>query len=332
MKLVVLDGHTLNPGDLNWSALLELGEQPEIYERTAPQDTVSRAAEAEILLTNKVILDRETLAQLPKLKYVGILATGINVIDLAAARERGIVVTNVPAYSTASVVQLTFALLLELTQRVGHHAGSVRQGNWVKSKDFAFWDFPLVELDGLTLGLVGFGAIAQGVARVAQTMGMTILATRRAERPPAVPGVRQPPRRAPAAVAGVRLVDMDTLFRESDVLSVHCPLTPETKGLVNAARLGTMKPSAYLLNTSRGPVVNEADLAGALNAGKIAGAGLDVLSTEPPAADNPLLTAKNSFITPHNAWATKAAPGRLLATVVANVRPFLEGQPQNVVS
>lgn len=318
MKLVVLDGYTLNPGDLNWSPLLDLGEQPKIYERTAAQDTVARGADAEILLTNKVILDRDTLAQLPKLKYVGILATGINVIDLAAARARGIVVTNVPAYSTASVVQLTLALLLELTQRVGHHAGSVRQGNWVESKDFAYWDFPLVELDGLTLGLVGFGAIAQGVARVAQTLGMNVLATRRAERPPEVPGVR--------------MVDLETLFRESDVLSVHCPLTPETKGLVNAARLATMKGSAYVLNTSRGPVVNEADLAEALNTGRIAGAGLDVLSTEPPAADNPLLGAKNCFITPHIAWATRAARSRLLATVVANIRAFLDGKPQNVVS
>lgn len=318
MKLVVLDGYTLNPGDLNWSPLLELGDEPKIYERTAPQDTVTRAAEAEIILTNKVLLDRGTLAQLPRLRYVGILATGINTIDLGAARERGIVVTNVPAYSTASVVQLTLALLLELTQRVGHHAGSVRQGNWVTSKDFAYWDFPLVELDGMTLGLVGFGAIAQGVARVAQALGMRVIATRRAERPPEVPGVR--------------MVDLDTLFRESDALSVHCPLTPETRGLVNAARLATMKPGAYVLNTSRGPVVNEADLADALNTDKIAGAGLDVLSTEPPTADNPLLTAKNCVITPHIAWATKAARGRLLATVVANIRAFLDGKPQNVVS
>ncbi len=318
MKIVVLDGYTLNPGDLNWSPLLDLGDHPEIYERTAAQDTVSRAAEAEIVLINKVILDRDTLAQLPKLRYVGILATGTNVVDLEAARERGVVVTNVPAYSTASVVQLTLALLLELTQRVGHHANSVRQGNWVKSKDFAYWDFPLVELEGMTLGLVGFGAIAQGVARVAQALGMTVIATRRGARPPEVPGVR--------------MVDLDAVFRESDVLSVHCPLTPETRGLVNAARLGSMKPSAYVLNTSRGPVVNETDLAEALNTGKIAGAGLDVLSTEPPAADNPLLTAKNCFITPHIAWATKAARGRLLATVVANIRAFLDGRPQNVVS
>ncbi len=318
MKLVVLDGYTLNPGDLNWGPLLDLGDGPQIYERTGPQDTVSRAADAEILLTNKVVLDRDTLAQLPKLRYVGILATGVNVIDLAAAHERGIVVTNVPAYSTASVVQLTLALLLELTQHVGHHANSVRQGNWARSRDFAYWDFPLVELEGLTMGLVGFGAIAQGVAQVAQTLGMRVLATRRAERSPEVPGVQ--------------MVDLDTLFRESDVLSVHCPLTPETKGLVNAARLATMKPSAYVLNTSRGPVVNEADLAEALNTGKIAGAGVDVLSTEPPAANNPLLTAKNCFVTPHIAWATKAARGRLLATVVANIRAFLVGKPQNVVS
>ena len=318
MKIVVLDGYTLNPGDLNWAPLLELGDQPRIYERTAPQDTISRAADAEIILTNKVLLDRDTLAQLPRLRYVGILATGINVIDLAAAKEQGITVTNVPAYSTASVVQLTLALLLELTQHVGHHAGSVRTGNWVKSKDFAYWDFPLVELAGLKMGLVGFGAIAQGVARVAQALGMEVLATRRTERPSVLPGVR--------------FVDLETLFRESDVLSVHCPLTAETKGLVNAARLSTMKPSAYVLNTSRGPVVNEADLAEALDTGKIAGAGVDVLSTEPPAANNPLLAAKNCFITPHIAWATKEARGRLLATVVANIRAFLDGSPQNVVS
>ncbi len=319
MKLVVLDGYTLNPGDLNWSPLLDLGDPAEIYERTAVQDTVARAADAEIVLTNKVVLDRATLAQLPALRYVGVLATGVNVVDLEAARAQGITVTNVPAYSTASVVQLTFALLLELTQRVGHHASSVRQGHWVTSKDFAYWDFPLVELAGRTLGLVGFGAIAQGVARVAQALGMRVLASRRSGS-------------AATEVPGVEIVDLDTLFRESDVLSVHCPLTPETRGLVNAARLATMKPTAYVLNTSRGPVVNEADLADALNTDRLAGAGVDVLSTEPPAADNPLLTAKNCLITPHIAWATRAARGRLLATVVANIRAFLDGHPQNVVS
>lgn len=317
MKMVVLDGYTLNPGDLHWGPLLDLGDC-KIYERTPAAETVERAADAEILLTNKVVLDRETLGQLPKLRYVGILATGVNVVDLAAAKERGITVTNVPAYSTMSVVQLTFALLLEMTHHVGHHAGSVRGGGWVKSKDFAYWDYPLLELAGLKMGLIGFGAIAQGVARVAQALGMEVVATRRNDRPSEVPGVT--------------MVDMDTVFRDSDVLSVHCPLTPDTKGLVNAARLSLMKPTAYVLNTSRGPVINEADLADALNNGKLAGAGLDVLSTEPPAADNPLLTAKNCLITPHIAWASKAARTRLLNVVAANIKGFLNGEPQNVVS
>ena len=316
-KTVVLDGYTVNPGDLSWEPLTDLG-RCEIYERTAPHETVTRAHGAGALLTNKVIFDRETIGQLPDLRYIGVIATGVNVVDLAAARERGIVVTNVPAYSTPSVTQMTFALLLELTQRVGHHAGSVRAGNWVKSKDFTFWDFPLIELAGLKMGLLGFGAIGQGVARVAQAFGMGVLATRRGGRPPEVPGVE--------------MGDLDTLFRQSDVLSIHCPLTPETRGLVNAARLAMMKPTAYVLNTSRGPIVNEADLAEALNSGRLAGAGLDVLSTEPPSADNPLLEAKNCLITPHIAWATRASRGRSLATVVANLRAFLDGRPQNVVS
>ena len=318
MNIVVLDGYTLNPGDLNWEPLLDLSDDCQLYERTAAAETVERARDAEIVLTNKVVLDRATLAQLPRLKYVGVLATGVNVIDLDAARERGIIVTNVPAYSTASVVQLTFALLLELTNRVGHHSASVRSGNWVRSRDFSYWDFPLVELAGLRMGLVGFGAIAQGVARVAQALGMDVIATRRGQGADEVPGVRR--------------VDLETLFRESDVLSLHCPLTPETRGLVNAARLALMKPTACVINTSRGPVVNEADLAAALNAGRIAGAGLDVLSTEPPAADNPLLSAKHCFITPHIAWATRSARARLLEVVVANIRAFLDGKPQNVVT
>ena len=314
-KTVVLDGHTLNPGDLSWEPLTDLG-RCEIYERTAPHEIVARAKGATAVLTNKVVLDRETLAQLPGLRYIGTLATGLDAVDLAAARERGITVCNVPKYSTPSVVQMTFALLLELTQRVGHHAGSVRGGNWTKNKDFAYWDFPLVELAGSKMGLIGFGSIAQGVATVAQALGMSVLATRRGD--------------GAAEIPGVALVDMDTLFRESDVLSVHCPLTPETRGLVNAARLARMKPTAFLINTSRGPIINEADLAAALNAGRLAGAGLDVLATEPPAADNPLLAARNCFVTPHMAWATRAARGRLLATVVANLRAFLDGQPQNV--
>lgn len=317
MKIVVLDGHTLNPGDLDWQSLTSLGDC-EIHPRTAPSEVLSRAQGADVLLTNKVVLDRATIEQLPQLRYVGVIATGYNVVDLDAARQRGIVVTNVPAYSTPSVTQLTFALLLELTHRVGHHSDGVREGAWANSQDFAYWDFPLIELDGLKMGLIGFGAIAQGVARVAQALGMHVLATRRGDRPPEVPGVE--------------IVDMDTLFRESDVISVHCPLTPETRGLVNAARLATMKPTAYVLNTSRGPVIAEQDLADALNAGQIAGAGLDVLSTEPPKADNPLLSARNCVITPHIAWASRAARGRLLGVVAANIRAFAQGTPQNVVS
>jgi glycerate dehydrogenase len=317
MKIVVLDGHTLNPGDLDWQPLTSLGEC-EIHARTVPSEVVARAQGAEVLLTNKVVLDRATIEQLPQLRYIGVIATGYNVVDLDAARERKIAVTNVPAYSTPSVAQLTLALLLELTHHVGHHSDGVREGAWASSQDFAYWDFPLIELDGLKMGLIGFGAIAQGVARVAQALGMHVLATRRGDRPPEVPGVE--------------MVDMDTLFRESDVISVHCPLTPETRGLVNAARIATMKPTAYVLNTSRGPVIAEQDLADALNAGRIAGAGLDVLSTEPPKADNPLLSARNCVITPHIAWATRAARGRLLGVVAANIRAFAHGKPQNVVS
>ena len=317
MKIVVLDGHTLNPGDLDWAPLKSVGDCT-IHERTKPAETVGRLQGAEAALTNKVVLDAETLGQLPDLRYVGVIATGYNVVDVVAAKERGIVVSNVPAYSTMSVAQLTFALLLELTQQVGHHAQSVRGGNWVKSPDFAYWDFPLIELDGLTLGLIGFGAIAQATARIALAMGMKVVAHRRSDRPSEIPGVR--------------MVDLETVFRESDVVSVHCPLTADTRGLVNAARLSLMKQSAYVINTSRGPLVNEADLAQALNDGQIAGAGLDVLSDEPPKADNPLLTAKNCFVTPHIAWASRAARGRLLATVAANVKAFAEGKPQNVVS
>ena len=317
MKIVVLDGHTLNPGDLDWSPLKNLGACV-IHERTRAVDTVARLDGAAVALTNKVVFDRAVLDQLPDLRYIGVIATGTNVVDIPAARERGIVVTNVPAYSTMSVAQLTFGLLLEMTLHVGHHTRSVRTGDWVRSEDFAYWNFPLTELDGLTLGLVGFGAIAQAVARIGQAFGLRVMAHRRSDRPPEVPGVR--------------MVDLDTIFRESDVVSVHCPLTPETRGLINAGRLSTMKRSALLINTSRGPLVNEADLAQALNSGEIAGAGLDVLSVEPPGADNPLLTAANCFVTPHIAWASRAARSRLLATVASNVAAFLEGEAQNVVS
>lgn len=316
MNVCVLDGFTLNPGDLSWEQMRQLGPC-EIFERTRPAEIVARALTADVVLTNKTPLNRETLAALPRLKYIGVLATGTNVIDLAAARERGIPVTNVPAYSTKSVAQATIALLLELTNRVGHHSQRVRDGGWTTAQDWCFWDAPLVELDGLTLGIVGFGRIGAAVAEIAHALGMTVVAFNRS---------------AKSAPAIVKFVELEALFRASDVVTLHCPLTPETQHLVNAQRLAWMKPSAFLLNTGRGPLVDEAALAAALNAGRLAGAAMDVLSVEPPPGDHPLLAAKNCLITPHNAWGTKAARARLMRVAVENLRAFLNGQPQNVVN
>lgn len=320
MKIVVLDGYAMNPGDLSWEPLGNLGEC-RVFDRTLPEQVSERAAGAKIVLTNKVLLSRQTIAKLPALKYIGITATGTNVVDLQAARERGIPVTNVPAYSTRSVAQMVFALLLEMTQQVGHHARLVRQGQWSASPDFCFWERPLVELDGLTMGIVGAGAIGSTVARLAAAFGMKVLVhTRTPEKHRAALGVE------------VGFVDLETLFRKSDVVSLHCPLTSETAGMVNAERIGTMKPTAFLINTGRGPLIDEKALAEALNADRIAGAGLDVLSVEPPPGDNPLPGAKNCIITPHIAWATRAARERLMTTVVANVAAFLAGRETNVVN
>ena len=316
MNICVLDGFTLNPGDLSWDELRQLGSC-EIHERTLLGEIISRAAKAEIVLTNKTPLTRETLAALPKLKYIGVLATGTNVVDLVAARERNIGVTNVPAYGSRSVAQATIALMLELTNHLGHHSQRVRDGEWTRAKDWCFWDSPLVELDGLTLGVVGFGRIGSSVADIARALGMNVIAY-------------SPSQKTTSAV--VKFVDLETLFRNSDVVSLHCPLTPLTKNLVNAERLAWMKPSAFLLNTSRGPLVDEAALADALNLGRIAGAALDVLSVEPPPVTNPLLSAKNCLITPHNAWGTRAARTRLMQIAVENVRAFIAGKPQNVVN
>jgi glycerate dehydrogenase len=317
MKIVVLDGYTLNPGDLSWEELHRLGDCV-IHDRTPPELVVERARETDIILTNKALVDRAAIAALPKLRFIAVLATGYNTVDVVAARERGIPVSNVPAYGASSVSQQTFALLLELAQHVGHHADTVRASRWVHSPDWCYWDRPLLELDGLTIGIVGFGHIGQGVARLARAFGMNLLAH-----------TRTPPREPPP---DVRFVDLETLFRTSDVVTLHCPLTSETKNLVNPERLAWMKPTAVLLNTSRGPLIDEAALADALNSGRLAGAGLDVLSTEPPRPDNPLLTARNCLITPHQAWATRAARQRLLRTVVENVRAFVGGKPQNVVN
>jgi glycerate dehydrogenase len=317
MHIVVLDGHALNPGDLSWQPLESLGTCT-VHERTPSGEVVARVCDADIVLTNKASVTRDDMAQLPRLKYIGVLATGYNIVDVAAAAERGILVTNVPAYATPSVVQMVFAHLLHLTLHVGEHAQGVSAGRWSRSEDFCYWDFPLVELSGLTLGIVGFGRIGRATAAAARAFGMDVLAY------DAIPPQDLPD--------GVQLAALDDLFRRSDAVTLHCPLTAETRHLVSAARLALMKPTAYLINTSRGPLVDEEALAAALEAGRIAGAGLDVLDCEPPAADNCLLSARNCYLTPHIAWATKAARGRLLAAATGNVAAFLAGRPQNVVN
>lgn len=316
MKIVVIEGHTLNPGDLSWEPLKALGECT-IYDRTPSATVVPRCRDAEIVLTNKTVFNAEIYTQLPKLRYLGVMATGYNVIDIAAARRQGVAVTNVPIYGTASVAQMVFAHLLNLTQRVAHHHQTVAAGRWARSPDFCYWDFPLVELRDLTMGILGLGNIGRAVAKIALGFGMNIIFHTRTP---------------PPAAEGMRPVDLATLFRESDVLSLHCPLTGETRHIVNAGRLALMKPTAFLINTSRGPLIDESALLAALNSGRIAGAGLDVLAVEPPAADHPLYAAKNCFITPHIAWATGASRQRLLDQVVENVRAFLNGRPQNVVN
>lgn len=313
MNIVVLDGYTLNPGDLSWDGLKALGTCT-IHDRTAPADVVARARHAEIVLTNKCPLRAETIAELPALRYIGVTATGFNIVDAAAARARGIPVCNVPDYGTRAVAQHTFALILELTNAAGHHGRTVREGRWGASADWCYWDRPLVELDGRTLGIVGWGRIGRAVAELGRAFGMKIIAASRRETP------------------GAEQVSVDDLFRHSDVVSLHCPLTAETQGMVNAARLALMRRSAFLINTSRGPLIVDADLAAALESGRLAGAAVDVLSAEPPAAGNPLLAAKNCLITPHNAWAATAARARLLEKAVANVRAFLDGRPANVVN
>ena len=316
VRIVVLDGYALNPGDLSWGGLEAIGECT-VFDRTPAEKTVERLAEVEIALTNKVKFDRAILAQLDKLAYIGVLATGYDIIDVAAARERGVIVTNVPSYSTRSVAQLVFAHLLNLAQHVGHHAELVRQGRWATCEDFCFWDQQLLELDGRTMGIVGYGQIGRATAQVARAFGMRVL-------------VHDPGAKVEKDDA-VESVELEDLFRQSDVVSLHCPLTPETRQVVNAERLGWMKPTAVLINTSRGPIVDEQALAEALNAGRIAGAGLDVLSNEPPEADNPLIGAKNCYVTPHIAWATWAARARLMDIAVGNVQAFLEKKPRNVV-
>lgn len=316
MKIVVLDGFTLNPGDLSWDVISKLGDVT-FHDRTSPGDVDERIRGAEIVLTNKVVLDRNAISRADKLRYIGVTATGYNIVDVTAARERGIVVTNVPAYGTDSVAQHTFALLLELASGVGLHAESVRQGDWSRQPDFCYWKKPLLELHGLTMGIVGLGKIGRAVATIALAMGMKVLAVH-----------RHPER---DRMDGVRFTDMETCFRESDVISLHASLNDDNREFVNRELLSIMKPSAFLLNVSRGALINETDLADALTSGTIAGAGLDVLAQEPPPLTNPLLSTPNCLITPHQAWATQAARRRLMNVVAENIAAFLNGEPVNQV-
>lgn len=314
----MLDGATLNPGDLDWSPLRALGDCT-IYDRTPADAIAGRARESAVLLVNKVALSGETIRGLPELRYVGVLATGVDRIDLVAARERGVVVTNVPAYGTESVAQAVFALLLELVCHTGRHAAGVRAERWSRSDDFCYWDAPLIELAGLTLGIVGFGAIGRAVARVARGFAMRVVTCDLRG------SVAAPP-------DGVARLSLDALLGRSDVVSLHIPLTAQTRGLIGTAQLARMKPGAYLINTARGALVDSEALAAALRAGRLAGAGLDVLDIEPPPADHPLLSAPRCIVTPHVAWATTAARQRLLDAVVENLRAWLAGTPRNVVS
>ena len=317
MKIVVLDGYGLNPGDMSWSGFEALGELV-VYDRTSPSELMERAADAEVLITNKTLITAENMEALPCLKYIGVLATGYNVVDIDAAKAHRIVVTNIPAYSTPSVAQMVFAHLLNITQRVDYYANENKQGRWTKNVDFCYWDTPLMELEGKKMGIVGFGNIGQATGRIAQAFGMEVCVY-----------TSKPQFALPS---GVKKMELDALFAECDVISLHCPLTPDTKELVNASRLKLMKPTAILINTGRGPLVNEQDLADALNQGVIAAAGLDVLSVEPSTADNPLLSAKNCFITPHIAWATKEARTRLMDIAVNNLKSYQKGDIINNVA
>jgi len=315
MKIVVLDSYTLNPGDLSWDALKEIGDC-QIYDRTPSNQLLERSKEAAIILTNKTPLSAETISQLPVLKYIGLLSTGYDVVNVAEAKKRQIVVTNIPAYGTQSVAQMVFAHILNLTQAVGLHDGSVKQGGWAGSTDFCYWRSPLVELKDKTLGVVGYGKIGREVTKIALAFGMKVVA---------YDSIRMEDK-------NVAFTDIPTLFQKSDFISLHCPLTPETNKFINKDKVNLMKKTAFLINTSRGAIIDEYDLSEALNQNRIAGAGLDVLSKEPPAHDNPLLQAKNCFITPHIAWATFEARERLLKQAVENIKAFLTGNPVNVIS
>ena len=318
MKIVVLDGYTLNPGDLNWDGFRKYGEVT-IYDRTPADKVVDRIGDAEVVFTNKTPITRETFEACRAIKYVGVLATGYNIVDVLAAKEMNIPVCNIPTYGTAAVSQFAMALLLEMCHHVGEHARSVKAGDWSKSKDWCYWNYPLVELDGKTMGIIGFGRIGQATGRIAQAFGMKVLA------------YDEYPNHG-LENKGLKYVTLDELLQESDVISLHCPLFPSTEGIINKDSIAKMKDGAMLINTSRGPLVVEQDLADALNSGKLAGAAVDVVSAEPIKTDNPLLTAKNCIITPHIAWAPKESRKRLMDIAVDNFEKFIQGNPVNVVN
>ncbi len=317
MKTVVLDGYTVNPGDLSWDGLKEFGDLA-VYDYTKADETIERTVDADVVLTNKTLITAEIISQLPRLKYIGVLATGYNVVDIKAATDRGIIVTNIPNYSTESVVQMTFALILAITNRVEHYADANRGGKWSACRDFCYWDTPLRELAGKTIGIVGLGHIGYKVACVAQCLGMDVFA--------------YTSKNSADLPAGIQKTTLDGLFGISDILTLHCPLTDRTREMINEQTIAKMKKGAILINTGRGPLVNEGDVAKALNNGQLGGYGADVMCQEPPRKDNPLFKAPNAFITPHIAWATDEARSRLLNIAVANVKAFAEGNPVNVVN
>jgi glycerate dehydrogenase len=317
MNICVLDGYTLNPGDLSWSDL-EANGNIQYYDRTPTDKIIERAKQAEIILTNKTPLTKETLRALPNLRYIGVLATGFDVVDIATASEQGIVVTNIPTYGTDSVGQMVMALILEHCHHVQRHSDAVRAGEWGRSADWSFWNYPLVELAGKTIGIVGFGRIGQRTAEMAAAFGMNVVAYDQNKRDVALPNFEWS--------------EFHDLLRKSDFISLHCPLTQETTHMINKENLLLLKPSAFIVNTSRGKLIHNSDLAKALNEGRIAGAGLDVLDVEPPEDSNPLLSAKNCFVTPHISWGTKEARSRLMAMAVANVKAYQEGTPTNVIN
>ena len=318
MKIVVLDGYTLNPGDISWEGLEALGEVT-VYDRTKPEEVVERIGDAQVVYTNKTPITRYTLDQCGNIRFIGVLATGYNIIDIEAAKEKGIPVSNIPTYGTAAVSQFAIALLLELCHHIGEHSDAVKNGEWTSNPDWCFWKYPLVELAGKTMGIVGFGRIGQDTGKIAQALGMKVLAFDAYKRPE-------------LESETCRYADLDTLLAESDVISLHCPLFPDTEGIINKDTIAKMKTGVMIINDSRGPLIVEEDLRDALNSGKVAGAALDVVSTEPIKMDNPLLSAKNVILTPHIAWAPKESRQRLMDIAVENLQCFVDGAPQNVVN